>query len=41
MGCFRSACTKQHTNTIFHQIIRTVPRHLFDQVAQRYNGDKR
>ena len=31
----------QHTNTIFHQIIRTVPRHLFDQVAQRYNGDKR
>ena len=31
----------QHTNTIFHQVIRAVPRHRFDQVAQRYNGDKR
>jgi len=31
----------QHTNTIFHQVIRAVPRRLFDQVARRYNGDKR
>lgn len=31
----------QHTNTIFHQIIRAVPRHLFDQVAERYKGDHR
>ena len=31
----------QHTNTIFHQIIRAVPRHLFDDVAERYKGDHR
>jgi len=31
----------KHTNTIFQQVIRAVPRQLFDQVAQRYNGDKR
>jgi len=31
----------QHTNTIFHQIIRAVPRHLFDHVAERYKGDHR
>ena len=31
----------QHSNTIFHQIIRAVPRHLFDAVAERYKGDHR
>ena len=31
----------QHTNTIFHQVIRAIPRQLFDQVAKRYKGDNR
>ncbi len=31
----------QHTNTIFHQVIRAIPRHLFDHVAERYKGDHR
>jgi len=31
----------QHTNTIFQQVIRAIPRHLFDQVAERYKGDHR
>ena len=31
----------KHTNTIFHQVIRVIPRRLFDQVTERYKGDKR
>jgi len=31
----------QHTNTVFYEVIRAVPRRLFNQVADRHNGDKR
>jgi len=31
----------KHINTIFHQLLREVPRHQFETVIQRYEGDRR
>lgn len=29
----------KHTNTIFHHLLRLVPRHQFERAVDRYNGD--
>jgi len=31
----------KHINTIFHQLLREVPRHQFEKVIKRYEGDRR
>jgi len=31
----------KHINTIFHQLLREVPRHQFEKVINRYEGDRR
>jgi len=31
----------KHINTVFHQLLREVPRHQFEKVINRYEGDRR
>jgi putative transposase len=31
----------KHTNTIFHQLLKEVPRHHFEKVIKRYEGNRR
>ena len=31
----------QHVNTIFHQLLRHIPRHRFEAVVRRHEGDRR
>jgi putative transposase len=31
----------KHANTVFHQLLRVVPRHRFEEVVSRYDGDRR
>jgi len=31
----------KHTNTIFHHLLRLIPRHQFERAVDRYNGDYR
>jgi len=31
----------KHTNTVFHQLLRVVPRHQFEEVVERYEGNRR
>jgi len=31
----------KHTNTVFHQLLRVIPRHHFEKAVKRYEGDKR
>ena len=31
----------KHVNTVFHQLLREIPRHRFEEVVSRYDGDKR
>jgi len=31
----------KHINTVFHQLLREVPRHQFEKVINRYEGNRR
>jgi len=31
----------KHVNTVFYQLLRVVPRHRFEEVVRRYDGDRR
>jgi putative transposase len=31
----------KHVNTVLHQLLRHIPRHRFEQVVERYQGDRR